>query len=339
MKLIECVPNFSEGSNPIILEEIKNAILETPDVKLLSFEPDKDYNRLVVTMVGNEESILNGAVNASIAAAKHIDMTKHKGNHPRLGAIDVVPFVPISNATVDDCIEISKKYAKIVAEKLNIPIYLYESAQEKSYRKNLADIRKGEYEGLEDKLKNPEWYPDFGEANFNPKLGGTVTGCRFFLIAYNVNIKSEDINYSKEIAETIREIGKPKRDENGKIIKLNGETVRIPGKFKSVKAMGVTLEQYKITQVSINLVNYKVTPMHTVYEEVKKLADEMGVEVNGSEIVGLIPLEAMLEAGRFYSNKKDLSEAELVDLAIKKLGLSALHNFNPNEKIIEYMIK
>lgn len=339
MKLIECVPNFSEGSNPIILEEIKNAILETPDVKLLSFEPDKDYNRLVVTMVGNEESILNGAVNASIAAAKHIDMTKHKGNHPRLGAIDVVPFVPISNATVDDCIEISKKYAKIVAEKLNIPIYLYESAQEKSYRKNLADIRKGEYEGLEDKLKNPEWYPDYGEANFNPKLGGTVTGCRFFLIAYNVNINSEDINYSKEIAETIREIGKPKRDENGKIIKLNGETVRIPGKFKSVKAMGVTLEQYKITQVSINLVNYKVTPMHIVFEEVKKLANEMGVEVNGSEIVGLIPLEAMLEAGRFYSNNKDLSEAELVDLAIKNLGLSALHNFNPNEKIIEYMIK
>ena len=339
MKLIECVPNFSEGSNPLILNEIKNSILETPNVKLLSFEPDKDYNRLVVTMVGNEESILNGAVNASIAAAKHIDMTKHKGNHPRLGAIDVVPFVPISNATVDDCIEISKKYAKIVAEKLNIPIYLYESAQEKSYRKNLADIRKGEYEGLEVKLKNPEWYPDYGEANFNPKLGGTVTGCRFFLIAYNVNINSEDINYSKEIAETIREIGKPKRDENGKIIKLNGETLRIPGKFKSVKAMGVTLEQYKITQVSINLVNYKVTPMHIVFEEVKKLADEMGVEVNGSEIVGLIPLEAMLEAGRFYSNNKDLSEAELVDLAIKNLGLSALHNFNPNEKIIEYMIK
>jgi glutamate formiminotransferase/formiminotetrahydrofolate cyclodeaminase len=339
MKLIECVPNFSEGSDPKTLNEIKNAIISTPNVKLLSFEPDKDYNRLVVTMVGDENSILEGAINASVAAANNIDMTKHKGNHPRLGAIDVVPFVPISNATVDECVQISKKYAKEISEKLNLPVYLYESAQEKSYRKNLADIRKGEYEGLPEKLKNPDWEPDYGKAEFNPKLGATVTGCRFFLIAYNVNIKSEDINYSKEIAETIREIGKPKRDENGKIIKVNGETVRIPGKFKAVKAMGVPLEQYHITQVSINLVNYKITPMHIVFEEVKNLANKMGVEVDGSEIVGLIPLDAMLEAGRFYAGNKTLREQELVNLAIDKLGLSSLHPFKPEEKIIEYMIK
>lgn len=339
MKLIECVPNFSEGSDPKTLNEIKNAIISTPNVKLLSFEPDKDYNRLVVTMVGDENSILEGAINASVAAANNIDMTKHKGNHPRLGAIDVVPFVPISNATVEECVQISKKYAKEISEKLNLPVYLYESAQEKSYRKNLADIRKGEYEGLPEKLKNPDWEPDYGKAEFNPKLGATVTGCRFFLIAYNVNIKSEDINYSKEIAETIREIGKPKRDENGKIIKVNGETVRIPGKFKAVKAMGVPLEQYHITQVSINLVNYKITPMHIVFEEVKNLANKMGVEVDGSEIVGLIPLDAMLEAGRFYAGNKTLSEQELVNLAIDKLGLSSLHPFKPEEKIIEYMIK
>ncbi len=339
MKLIECVPNFSEGSDPKTLTEIKEAILATENVKLLSFEPDKDYNRLVVTMVGDEKSILDGAINASLAAAKCIDMSKHKGNHPRLGAIDVVPFVPISNATVDDCIEISKQYGKIISEKLNIPIYLYESAQEKQYRKNLADIRKGEYEGLEEKLKNPAWFPDFGSTVFNPKLGGTVTGCRFFLIAYNVNLKSNDLTYSKEIAETIREIGKPKRDENGKIVKVNGETIRIPGKFKAVKAMGVPLEQYNISQVSINLVNYKITPMHVVFEEVKKLAEGMGVEVDGSEIVGLIPLEAMIEAGKFYAESQVLNENELVDLAIEKLGLSALHHFNPNEKIIEFMVK
>lgn len=338
MKLIECVPNFSEGSNPQTLNEIKQAILNTPNVKLLSFEPDKDYNRLVVTMVGDENSILEGAVNASLAAAKNIDMTKHKGNHPRIGAIDVVPFVPISNSSVEECVEISKKYAKIISEKLNIPVYLYESAQEKDYRKNLADIRKGEYEGLEEKLKLPEWQPDYGNAIFNPKLGATVTGCRFFLIAYNVNIKSADINFSKEIAETIREIGKPKRDENGNIIKENGKVVRIPGKFKAVKAMGVALEQYNITQVSINLVNYKITPMHLVFEEVKKLAQELNVETDGSEIVGLVPLEAILEAGKFYADNSNLNEHELVDLAIKKLGLNSLHPFNPKEKIIEYMI-
>ncbi len=339
MKLIECVPNFSEGSDPKTLKDIKDAIISTPNVKLLSFEPDKDYNRLVVTMVGDENSILEGAINASIAAAANIDMSKHKGNHPRLGAIDVVPFVPISNATVDDCIAISKKYAETISKKLNLPVYLYESAQDKPFRKNLADIRKGEYEGLEEKLKNPDWLPDFGSSEFNSKLGGTVTGCRFFLIAYNVNIKSADLNYSKEIAETIREIGKPKRDENGKLVKINGETVRIPGKFKAVKAMGVPLEQYGITQVSINLVNYKITPMHVVFEEVKRLADEMGVEIDGSEIVGLIPLEAMIEAGKYYSENDNLDERDLVNLAINKLGLSSLHPFNPEEKIIEYMIK
>ncbi len=338
MKLIECVPNFSEGCNQIALEEIKKSILATENVKLLSFEPDQDYNRLVVTMVGDEEGILNGAVNASITAANFIDMTKHKGNHPRLGAIDVVPFIPISGTSMEDCVHISEKYADIVSKKLGIPIYLYENAARFSYRKNLADVRKGEYEGLSEKLKNSDWFPDYGTNLFNEKLGGTVTGARFFLIAYNVNLVSTDVKYSKEIAELIREIGKPKRDEDGKIIKINGETVRIPGKFKSVKAMGVSLEQYNITQVSINLTNYKITPMHEVFEEVKILAKQMGVEVNGSEIVGLVPLEAIVEAGKFYSLNDNLSEKEFVDIAIAKLGLSSLHKFNSNEKIIEYMI-
>lgn len=338
MKLIECVPNFSEGCNQVALEEIKKSILATDNVKLLSFEPDQDYNRLVVTMVGDEEAILNGAVNASITAANYIDMTKHKGNHPRLGAMDVVPFIPISGATMEDCVRLSEKYADIISNQLNIPVYLYENAARFPSRKNLADVRKGEYEGLAEKLKNPDWYPDYGTNSFNEKLGGTVTGARFFLIAYNVNLVTNDVKYSKEIAELIREIGKPKRDEEGKIIKINGETVRISGKFKTVKAMGVSLEQYNITQVSINLTNYKIAPMHEVFEEVKRLANEMGVEVNGSEIVGLVPLEAVLEAGKFYSLDNKLSEKELVELAIEKLGLCALHNFNANEKIIEYMI-
>lgn len=338
MKLIECVPNFSEGCNPIALDEIKKSILATENVKLLSFEPDQDYNRLVVTMVGDEEGILNGAVNASITAAQFIDMTKHHGNHPRLGAIDVVPFIPISGATMEDCVSLSEKYADIISKKLNIPLYLYENSARFPSRKNLADVRKGEYEGLDEKLINPDWYPDYGTNTFNPKLGGTITGARFFLIAYNVNLLKNDVKFSKEIAEAIREIGKPKRDDEGKIIKVNGETVRIPGKFKTVKAMGVSLEQYNITQVSINLTNYKIAPMHEVFEEVKKLATEMGVKVNGSEIVGLVPLEAILEAGKFYSTDSQLSEKELVELAIDKLGLSGLHKFNANEKIIEYMI-
>lgn len=338
MKLIECVPNFSEGCNPIALDEIKKSILATENVKLLSFEPDQDYNRLVVTMVGDEEGILNGAVNASITAAQFIDMTKHHGNHPRLGAIDVVPFIPISGATMEDCVSLSEKYADIISKKLNIPLYLYENSARFPSRKNLADVRKGEYEGLDEKLKNPDWYPDYGTNTFNPKLGGTITGARFFLIAYNVNLLTNDVKFSKEIAEAIREIGKPKRDDEGKIIKVNGETVRIPGKFKTVKAMGVSLEQYNITQVSINLTNYKIAPMHEVFEEVKKLATEMGVKVNGSEIVGLVPLEAILEAGKFYSTDSQLCEKELVELAIDKLGLSGLHKFNANEKIIEYMI-
>ena len=339
MKIIECVPNFSEGCNEITLAAIKEAINNTPNVKLLSFEPDKDYNRLVVTLVGDEEGVLQGAVNASLAAAKHIDMRNHKGNHPRLGAIDVVPFIPISGSTVEECILLSNKYAQIISEKLNIPVYLYEDSAKNDYRKNLADIRKGEYEGLEEKLKDEKWEPDYGSNIFNPQFGGTVTGSRFFLIAYNVNILSNQLSFSKEIAESIRETGKPKRDEAGKIIKINGETVRIPGKFKSVKAMGVLLEQYNITQVSINLVNYKITPMHLVFEEVKKEAELMGVKINGSEIVGLVPLDAVLEAGKYYSQGIEHNEAELVDIAIDKLGLSSLHPFNPQEKIIEYMIK
>ena len=338
MKIIECVPNFSDGRNPETFEAIKDAVARIKDVKLLSLEPDADYNRVVVTLAGNEKGILEGTVAACRAAADFIDMRSQKGEHPRMGAIDVVPFVPVANVTIDECIKISEEFAKIISADLKVPVYLYENAARKAERKSLSSIRQGEYEGLEEKLKDPNWAPDFGEAVFNPKLGAVVTGSRFFLIAYNVNIKSIDVRFSKEIGEVLRESGYAKRDEKGNIIKVEGKSVKVPGRLKEVKGMGVLLEKYNISQVSMNLTNYKITPMHVAFEESKKEAARLGVETDGSEIVGLVPLDAMLEAGRFYTNGKETDEKKLVRAAIDNLGLSALHPFIPEEKIIEYMI-
>lgn len=338
MKIIECVPNFSEGRNQQTFDAIKNAIDSTPDVKLLSLEPDADYNRVVVTMAGNETGILNGALNACRAAAANIDMRNHKGEHPRIGAIDVVPFVPVSNVTTEECVKISEEFAKIISQELKVPVYLYEAAARTPERKSLPNIRKGEYEGLEEKLKDPNWKPDYGEPIFNPKLGAIVTGSRFFLIAYNVNIKSTDVKFAKEIAEVLRESGYSKKDENGNVIKIDGKPLKVPGRLKEVKGMGVTLEKYNITQVSMNLTNYQITPIHVAFEEVKKEANRLGVEVIGSEIVGLVPLQALIKAGKFYSNNKETDEKKLVDIAIENLGLSYLNPFIPEEKIIEYMI-
>ncbi len=338
MKIIECVPNFSEGKKEEIFHILKDSLNKVRECKLLNIEPDADYNRVVVTLAGSENGIIEGALAVSKAAAENIDMRTHKGEHPRIGAIDVVPFVPVKNATMEDCIKISEVYAESIAEKLEVPVYLYENSAKYPARKNLSDIRKGEYEGLEEKLKDPNWKPDFGPAIFNPKLGAIVTGARFFLIAYNVNLKNEDVRYSKEIGEILRESGRPKRDAAGKIVKVNGETVREPGRLKCVKGMGVSLEKYKITQVSMNLTNYHVTPIHVAFEEVKKEANKLGIEVSGSEIVGLVPLEALILAGNFYADGKNYDEKSLVDLAIEKLGLNELNPFHKNEKIIDYMI-
>lgn len=339
MKIIECVPNFSEGKNPETFEAIKQAIDSTKDVKLLSLEPDADYNRVVVTMAGNEIGILNGAVNACKAAAENIDMTTHKGEHPRLGAIDIVPFVPVANTTTEECVKISEQFAEIISKDLNVPVYLYENAARKPERKSLSSIRQGEYEGLPGKLKDPDWLPDYGKAEFNPKLGAIVTGSRFFLIAYNVNIKSADAKYAKEIGEILRESGYSKRDESGKIITVDGKAVKIPGRLKEVKGMGVALEKYNISQVSMNLTNYNITPIHVAFEEVKKEAARLGVQVDGSEVVGLVPLESLIQAGKFYTNGKETKEQKLVEAAIENLGLSALHPFKPEEKIIEYLLQ
>lgn len=338
MKIIECVPNFSEGKNEELFNSIKDIISKTPNVKLLNLEPDADYNRVVVTLAGNEKGIIEGAVNACKAAAQLIDMTKHKGEHPRLGAIDVVPFVPVKNTSMEECVKLSEIFGERIAKELNVPVYLYEYSAKNPKRVSLSSIRKGEYEGLEEKLKDPEWRPDYGESKFNAKLGAIVTGARFFLIAYNVNIKSTDIKISKEIAETLRESGRPKRDIQGNIIKENGKTVNVPGRLKNVKGMGVSLEKYNITQVSMNLTNYNITSIHTAFEEVKKEAKRLGAEVEGSEIVGLVPLEALLQAGKFYNSWNLTKEEELVDLAIEKLGLSSLNPFDKQQKIIDYMI-
>ena len=338
MKIIECVPNISEGRNDLAIEKIKHSLLELKNCKLLSLEPDPDYNRAVITLAGDEEGILNGALTLCKNAALHIDMTFHKGEHPRLGAIDVVPFVPVKNVTMEECVKISERFAEQIAKDLNIPVYLYEASARKPERKNLSDIRKGEYEGLKKKLTDPEWAPDYGKAEFSSKLGAIVTGARFFLIAYNVNISDSDVHFAKEIGEILRESGYPKRDEHGHPIKIDGKTERIPGRLKCVKGMGVSLDKYKITQVSMNLTNYNVTPVHVAFEEVKKEANRLGVKVTGSEIVGLVPLEALLQAGKFYSNGKYSDENSLVDLAIEKLGLNDLSEFKKEEKIIDYMI-
>lgn len=338
MKIIECVPNFSEGRNAEALAKIKASVDGKFTAKLLGFEPDNDYNRTVVTLAGDEKSILESVVALSLEAAEQIDMRTHKGEHPRLGAIDVVPFVPVRDVTMEECVSISKEYGKIISEKLQVPVYLYEEASSIPYRKSLSDIRKGEYEGLAEKILLPEWKPDFGPAERNVKLGGIVTGARFFLVAYNVNLNTEDVSFAKEIAEILRESGRIKRDANGVQIKIDGKPVKEPGRLKSVKGMGVKLENHGITQVSMNLTNYTITPIHVAFEEVKKEAQRLGVEVTGSEIVGLTPLEALIQAGVYYANGQNFSEKDLVKLATDKLGLSSLNPFDADSKIIDYLI-
>jgi glutamate formiminotransferase/formiminotetrahydrofolate cyclodeaminase len=334
-KIVECVPNFSEGRNIQTIQSIADSINKVAGVKLLSVEPDKDYNRCVVTFVGEPEGVVNAAYQATKTASELIDMSQHKGEHPRMGATDVVPFIPVSGVTMDDCVQLANEYGKRVAEDLNIPIYLYEYAAKTPERKNLAAIRKGEYEALSTKLKDPAWKPDYGTAAFNAKSGATVTGARVFLIAYNVNLNTNNKDLAHEIALRIRESGRTIKEPNG-------HTVKIPGSLQAVKAMGVFLDSFNIAQVSINLTDFSITPPHIAFEEVKKEAQKLGLDATGSEIVGLIPKEAMLMAGNFFLNKiskqSNPNEDELVQAAIKYLGLSQLEPFDPKKKVIEYMI-
>jgi len=343
MKLVECVPNFSEGRDKNIIKQITDAIESVDEVTLLDVDPGQETNRTVVTFVGTPKGVEEAAFQAVKKASEVIDMRNHKGAHPRMGATDVCPFVPVSEVTMNDCIEISKKVGKRVGEELQIPVYLYENSASTPERKNLAYVRQGEYEGLPEKLKDPKFKPDFGPAKFNPKAGALITGAREFLIAYNINLNTRDVTKAKDLALIIREKGRRKRDENFKPVRdKDGKIIQIPGLFKNVKGIGWYIPEYGQAQISINFTNYKISPPHIVFDKVRELALERGLVVTGSELVGLVPLEAMLMAGKYFLQKQGISyavsEKELVHIATISLGLSDIVKFNPDEKIIEYRI-
>ena len=344
MKLVECVPNFSEGRNRAVIDAITREISDTEDVKLLDVDPGADTNRTVVTFIGSPAGVKEAAFKAIKRAAELIDMRLHKGAHARMGATDVCPFVPVSGVTMEDCVAIAKDVGRRVADELAIPVYLYEEAATRPERTSLADIRSGEYEGLPAKLKNPEWKPDFGAAKFNAKSGATVIGAREFLIAYNVNLNTSDRKLAHDIALTIREAGRNKRDAEGKFVRdENGVPIKEPGLLKATRAVGWYIDEYRQAQVSINLINYKITPPHLAFDTICEEAAKLGLRVTGSELVGLIPLQAMLDAGRYYLLKQGKSpgvpEEEVIETAIMSMGLRDVAEFDPGKKIIEYQVR
>jgi len=345
-QLIECVPNFSEGRDPAVIKQITDSIETVEGVKLLDVDPGRATNRTVVTFVGEPEAVIEAAVRAARKAAELIDMRRHTGEHPRFGAMDVCPLVPVSNVTMEQTVEYARTLARRLGEEVGLTVYCYEYAATSEQRRNLADVRSGEYEGLKDKLTRPQWRPDFGPATFNPKSGATAVGARDFLVAYNVNLNTTSTRRANAIAFDVREKGRVKRQGHpltGPILRdAGGEPVMIPGSLKWVKAIGWFIEEYGIAQISMNLTNLAVTPVHVAFDEVCKKADARGVRVTGSELVGLIPLRAMLEAGRYFLKKQKrsvgVSDKELLKIAVKSLGLDDLYPFKPAEKIIEYAI-
>lgn len=346
-QLIECVPNFSEGNDMGLIKQITNEIEAIEGVRLLDVDPGKATNRTVVTFVGTPDEVVEAAFRAIKKASELIDMTKHHGEHPRFGATDVCPFVPISNISMEETVEYARKLAKRVGEELQIPVYCYEFAAYEEKRRNLANCRAGEYEGLKEKLANPEWKPDFGTARFNARAGATAIGARNFLVAYNVNLNTTSTRRANAIAFDIREAGRVLREGDpvtGKIINdANGEPVRIPGSLKKTKAIGWFIKEYGIAQISINLTDITVTSIHQAFDEVVEKARERGIRVTGSELVGLVPLQALIDAGKHYLHKQErslgVSEEELIHIAVKSLGLDDLKPFNPKEKIIEYLLQ
>ncbi len=346
-KIIECVPNFSEGKDKNVIKQITDEIENVEGVKLLDVDPGMATNRTVVTFVGEPEQVIEAAFQAIKKASKVIDMSKHKGEHPRMGATDVCPLVPVSNITMEETIGYAKKLGKRVGEELEIPVYLYEHAATEEKRKNLATIRSGEYEGMPDKLLKPEWKPDYGPAKFNAKAGVTAVGARDFLVAFNINLNTTSTRRANAIAFDVREKGRVKRKGNpltGPIVRdKDGNKVWIPGSLKAVKGIGWFIEEYGVAQISMNLTNISITPVHIAFDEVCKKADARGVRVTGSELVGLIPLKAILDAAKYFLRKQKrslgVSENELIKIAVKSMGLDELKPFNPKEKIIEYMIE
>ncbi|MCB9278002.1 MAG: glutamate formimidoyltransferase [Lewinellaceae bacterium] len=345
--LIECVPNFSEGRDMTVIKQITDAIEAVEGVKLLDVDPGKATNRTVVTFVGAPQPVIEAAFAAIRTAARLIDMSKHQGEHPRMGATDVCPLIPVADISMEECVQWARKLAQRVGEELEIPVYLYESAATRPERRNLAAIRSGEYEALPDKLAKAEWKPDFGPAKFNARAGATVIGARDFLIAYNVNLNTTSVRRANSVAFDVREQGRILRDGDpitGPVIKdHDGEPVRQPGMCKAVKAIGWYIEEYGIAQVSMNLTDINQTPLHTAFEACCESAGNRGMRVTGSELVGLMPLKVILDAGRHFLKKQQrsvgVSEEEIIKIAVKSMGLDELGPFDPGKKIIEYQLR
>lgn len=334
-RVIECVPNFSEGRDMSIIKQITGAIESIEGVRLLDVDPGRDTNRTVVTFVGDPEAVVEAAFLGVKIASELIDMSGHHGEHPRMGATDVCPLVPVSGITMEETVVYARSLAKRIGEELYIPVYCYEQAAFEEKRQNLANCRAGEYEGLRKKLSDPEWKPDFGPAVFNERSGATAVGARDFLVAFNVNLNTTSTRRANAIAFDVREKGRMVKNPGG-------EMVNVPGSLKSVKAIGWYIKEYGIAQISMNLTNIAVTPVHLAFDEVCTKAGARGIRVTGSELVGLIPLKSMLDAGRYFLEKQQrstgISDEELIKIAVKSLGLSDISKFNPREKIIEYVI-
>jgi len=340
--IVECVPNFSEGKDKSVIDAISAAIKSVEGVRLLDVDAGADFNRTVYTFVGEPEPILEAAFKATKVGVALIDMRKHKGEHARMGALDVMPFIPIKGVTMNDCVKLSKRFGEWMSKELCIPVFLYANSATRADRVKLPDIRKGEYEALEEKFKDPLFKPDYGKPVFVPKSGATATGAREILIAYNVNLNTNDKSIASKISGKIRTSGVTKKDKDGKdAIGLDGKPVKIPGRFEGVQAGGMMYNE-NIAQVSMNLLNYHKVGLHDVFEATKEEAEKLGAKVTGSEIVGLVPKESLVIAGKFYSKKegiKILNEDDYVVLAVEKLGLSQLYIFKPEEKIIDYMVE
>jgi glutamate formiminotransferase / formiminotetrahydrofolate cyclodeaminase len=346
-KIIECVPNFSEGRDPDVIKQITGVIESVSGVKLLNVDPGRATNRTVVTFVGNPESVSEAAFLAVKKASEVIDMSLHHGEHPRMGATDVLPFVPVSGISMEETVSYARRVAEKIGNELGIPVYCYENAAFSEERRNLANCRAGEYEGLVKKLADPYWKPDFGPSAFNRRAGATAVGARDFLVAYNVNLNTTSTRRANAIAYDVREKGRPLREGDsltGRIVvNEKGEKIMVPGSLKSVKAIGWYIEEYGFAQISMNLTDISVTPVHIAFDEVCRKAEARGVRVTGSEIVGLIPLRSLLDAGRYFLHKQQrsagISDDELIMIAVRSMGLNDIHPFKPEEKIIEYIME
>lgn len=344
MRIVECVPNISEGRDQAVIEAISGVIHQVDGCELLDVDPGAATNRTVITFVGSPEAVVEGAFRLIAKARDLIDMTKHSGEHPRFGATDVCPFVPVSGVSMEECADLARRLGERVGRELDVPVYLYENAASRPERRNLAHVRSGEYEALEKRLADPKNAPDFGPAEFRPRFGAVAIGAREFLIAYNVNLNSRDKRLPHEIALRVREQGRARRDENWEIVRdENGKPVQEPGRFKHVKGIGWYIDEFDTAQVSMNLTNFRESPVHAVFDACCEEAEALGTRVTGSEIVGLVPLECMLEAGRHYLRKQNksagLPEKEVVEYAIRSLGLRDVTDFDPREKIIEYRLR